>query len=79
MAALVILGASTSVFALDSKSPAEIMASITGKSVETLSQERENGKTNGTLAKEAGELDEFKVQILEKKKERSLLPLVSSS
>lgn len=51
------------------KTPAEIAAGLTGKSVEELNQERANGKTYGTIANEAGKLDEFKKQMLENKKE----------
>jgi len=48
--------------------PVDITAGLTGKSVEELRIERAAGKTYGTIAKEAGKLEEFKVQMLEQKK-----------
>jgi len=50
------------------KTPAEITASLTGKSVEQVISERVAGKTYRTIADEAGKLDEFKAQTLEQKK-----------
>jgi hypothetical protein len=52
-------------------SPAEAFAALTGKTVESVIEERqETGKTYGTLAQEAGVLDEFKSAVLELKKDR---------
>lgn len=48
--------------------PAEILSNLTGKSVESLYEEIEAGKTFGELAKEADKLDEFKSLNLEQKK-----------
>lgn len=48
--------------------PADIAASLTGKTVEEVTKERAAGKTYGTIAKEAGKFDEFKAQTLEQKK-----------
>lgn len=50
------------------KTPAEITSELTGKTVEELSSERAVGKTYGTIANEAGKLEEFKAQMLEQKK-----------
>ena len=50
--------------------PAEAVAGLTGKSVESIIAEKaETGKTYGTLAKEAGKLEEFKAENLEMKKD----------
>ncbi|MFA7079242.1 MAG: DUF2680 domain-containing protein [Syntrophomonas sp.] len=62
------LGASGVAYAATTQTPAEIAAGLTGKSVEALYQERAAGKTYGTIANEAGKLDEFKSQMLEQKK-----------
>lgn len=49
--------------------PAEAVAGLTGKSVESIIAEKaETGKTYGTIAKEAGKLEEFKAENLEMKK-----------
>jgi len=48
--------------------PAEVLASLTGKTVETVVAEKiETGKTYGTLANEAGKLTEFKAEATEVK------------
>lgn len=50
--------------------PAEAAAGLTGKTVESVIEEKtETGKTYGTIAKEAGKLTEFKNEILEMKKD----------
>ncbi len=50
------------------KTPAEAAAGITGRTVESVIAERvETGKTYGTIASEAGKLDEFKAEVLEMK------------
>ncbi len=49
--------------------PAEALAGITGRTVESLVEERkESNKTYGTIAQEEGKLDEFKLEVLEMKK-----------
>ncbi|HEX3028708.1 MAG TPA: DUF2680 domain-containing protein [Clostridia bacterium] len=64
-----ILGTAGAVYAATTaKTPAEIVSGLTGKSVEDLNKERASGKKYGTIAKEAGKLDEFKAQMLEQKK-----------
>ncbi|MBU3190832.1 hypothetical protein K9O30_16370 [Clostridium bowmanii] len=50
------------------KSPADITAGLTGKTVEEVAKERTSGKTYGTIASEAGKLDEFKAESLKQKK-----------
>lgn len=60
----------TAFAASDYSTPAELLAAITGRSVESLVEERqEEDKTYGTIASEAGKLDEFKSGILEIKKD----------
>lgn len=50
--------------------PAEAVAGLTGRTVESVVAEKtETGKTYGTIASEADVLDEFKVETLEMKKE----------
>ena len=63
-----VLGTAGAAFAATAKTPVEIAAGLTGKTVEDLYKERAAGKTYGTIAKDAGKLDEFKVQMLEQKK-----------
>ncbi len=50
------------------QTPADIVAGLTGKSVEALAAERAAGKTYGTIASEAGKLEEFKTQMFAQKK-----------
>lgn len=50
--------------------PADIVAELTGRAVSSVIQERfETGKTFGTIAAEAGKLDEFKSEMLDTKEE----------
>jgi len=65
---IAVLGAASAVYAATTQTPADIAAGLTGKSVETLNQERSEGKTYGAIANEAGKLEEFKTQMLEQKK-----------
>lgn len=55
-------------YAVTTKTPADITASLTGKSIEEVTTEHNEGKTYGTIANDAGKLDEFKTQMLEQKK-----------
>lgn len=49
--------------------PAEAAAGLTGRTLESVTEEKvENGKSYGTIADEAGKLDEFKAEMLEMKK-----------
>lgn len=51
--------------------PAEAVAGITGRTVESVTGERaESDKTYGSIASDAGKLDEFKAEMLEMKKDR---------
>ncbi len=65
---IVVLGTVGVAYAATSKTPAQIVAGLTGKSVEDLNKECAEGKTYGTIANEAGKLDEFKSQMLEQRK-----------
>ena len=50
--------------------PAEAVAGLTGREVQSVIDERtQTGKTYGSIANEAGALDEFKVEMLEMKKD----------
>ncbi|HEX3032500.1 MAG TPA: DUF2680 domain-containing protein, partial [Bacillota bacterium] len=50
------------------QTPAQIAASLTGKTLAAVNEERAGGKAYGTIAKEAGKLTEFQAQVLEQKK-----------
>lgn len=59
----------TAMAATGYKTPAEIVAGLTGRTTDSVTTERtESGKTYGTIANEAGVLDQFKSQMLEQKK-----------
>lgn len=70
---MVILGivsmlsiSSATALAAGSQTPADLAASLTGRDVEDVIQERvETGKTFGAIAAEGGKLEEFKQKILE--------------
>ena len=52
------------------KTPAQAVAGLTGKTEESvITQKVETGKTYGTLASEAGKLEEFKDEMLEIRKD----------
>ncbi|MFA6309237.1 MAG: hypothetical protein WC677_05790 [Clostridia bacterium] len=52
------------------KTPAKVVAEITGRTVENVVAEKiEKKVTYGTIAKDAGKLEEFKEKVLEAKKE----------
>ncbi|MCR4436049.1 MAG: DUF2680 domain-containing protein [Clostridiales bacterium] len=63
-----LLGTAGAVYAATAKTPAEIVSELTGKAVEDIYKERAAGKTYGTIANDAGKLEEFKAQMLEQKK-----------
>ena len=71
MSLVVVSVLSTSVVfgVVAAKSPADIVSGLTGKSVEEVTKERADGKTYGTIATEAGKLEEFKTEMLKQKKE----------
>lgn len=63
-----IVAAAGAVYAAGIKTPAETVSELTGKSLEDVQQERQSGKTHGTIASENGKLEDFKKQMLESKK-----------
>lgn len=70
-ASIIVIGAmSVTAFAASYRTPAEAVAALTGKTVDSVIAERaETGKTYGTIAKDAGKLDEFKASALQIKKD----------
>ncbi len=69
--AVLVLGlASVSFAATDWKSPAEILAGLTGKSIEVVQQARSEGTPYGAQAAEADKLDAFRSERLEQLKDR---------
>lgn len=69
-ALVVVLGVAGVAYAADYKTPADIAAAVTGKSITDVNAERAEGKSYGTIANEAEKLDEFKAQLLEQRKAR---------
>ncbi|MDF2838473.1 MAG: hypothetical protein K0S60_176 [Evtepia sp.] len=70
LAVLVVSAMSVTALAASYKTPAEVVAGLTGKTVDSVIEERnDSGNTYGTIANDAGKLDEFKSQMLEQKKE----------
>lgn len=64
-------GAVTAFAASQYATPAEAVAGLTGREVQSVIDERtETGKSYGTIANEAGILDEFKPEMLETKKNK---------
>jgi hypothetical protein len=63
-----MLGAAGAAYAATAKTPAEIASEVTGKAPADVAAEREQGKTYGAIADEAGKLEEFKTQMLEQRK-----------
>ncbi|WP_051196264.1 hypothetical protein [Clostridium cadaveris] len=71
MAGVIGVTSITALAATSYNSPAEVVAGLTGRSVESIRDERkETGKTCGTIAKEAGVIEEFKSAKLEVVRER---------
>lgn len=62
--AIGILGAGAVAYAAGHNSPAEIVADLTGESVESVMAERAAGKTYGAMADDAGFWVEFKEKML---------------
>lgn len=61
----------TAFAASEYKTPAELVAGITGRTKESVIEERtDTGKTFGAMAAEAGKLEEFRAEVLEAKKAR---------
>lgn len=68
----------TSFAAAKYQTPAEVAAGVTGQTVESVTAQRQSsGKTYGSIAAEAGKLDEFKAANIDVKKDR-LSALVES-
>lgn len=67
MTAIMLATTTGTVFAAtEYSSPAEIVAQPTGRTVESIISEKvEAGKTLGSIAYEAGKLDEFRAEMLE--------------
>lgn len=65
-----VLGAGAVAYAAGASTPAEIVADLTGQSVESVQSQRSAGSSYGALAEKAGVLPEFKEQVLGLKKER---------
>ncbi len=66
---LTLAATSVTAFAAAYGSPADVVAGLTGKTVESvIAERRETNKTYGAIADEAGKLEEFKDKILEAKK-----------
>jgi len=63
-----VAGVAGASYATGSTTPAGIVSTLTGKSLEQVTVERAAGKTYGAIAIEAGKLDEFKAENLEQKK-----------
>ena len=69
--AVIMVGAVSAAFAATEwKTPADILAGITGKSVEEIQARRQEGAPYGAQALEAGELEAFKAARSEFMKER---------
>ena len=68
---MMVGAASVTAFASSSYStPSEAVAGLTGRAVEDVTAERyETGKTYGTIAKDAGKLEEFQAEMLQIKKD----------
>ncbi len=64
-AAIGILSISGAVYADILKTPASLAAELTGKTVTEVTEARLEGKTYGTQAKDAGQLEEFQNQMIE--------------
>lgn len=66
-----IAATSVTAFAASAYStPADAVAGITGRTEESIiSEKQESGKTYGTIAAEAGKLEEFQAEMLELRKE----------
>lgn len=70
MLVLVLSATSVTAFAAVYKTPAEAAAGITGKAQEAVVAERQSGKSYGSIASEAGKLEEFQRAMLDIFRER---------
>ncbi len=71
ISAAVLAATSLTAFAAAYATPAEAVAALTGRTVDSVVEERtETNKTYGEIAAEAGVLDSYRDEVLEIKKER---------
>lgn len=63
-----VVGVAGASYAAGATTPAGIVSALTGQSIEQVTSERVAGKTYGTIANDAGKLEEFQGQMLEQKK-----------
>jgi hypothetical protein len=68
LAVVTVLSTGVVFAAVATKTPAEVTAGLTGKTIEEVTKDRTSGKTYGTIAEEAGKLEEFKTETLQQKK-----------
>ncbi|MCB2313230.1 hypothetical protein LGL55_18520 [Clostridium tagluense] len=68
IAVVSVLSSSMVFAAVTTKTPADILAGLTGKTVDQVTKDKAAGKTYGAMAGEAGKLDEFKIESLKQKK-----------
>ena len=64
---LALLTVSVVVFAASVKSPGEILSGLTGQSQEALAEKKAEGETYGTMAANAGVLEQFRAGMLERR------------
>lgn len=69
VAAIGVLGAAGTAFAAASQSPVQILADLTGRTIQEVYDERAYGKTLAFIADEEGKLEDFQKEMLELKKE----------
>lgn len=68
---IMVVGAVAAFAASQYSTPAEALAGLTGREVQAVVDERmQEGKTFGSMAKDAGVLDEFKAEMLQVKKNK---------
>ena len=63
-----VVGVAGASYATGTTTQAGLVSGLTGQSLEDVTTQRASGKTYGTIAQEAGKLDEFQAQSLEQKK-----------
>ena len=63
-----VIGLGSFAYASDFSTPADITSELTGKTVESIREEREAGKTYGQMAKDAGKQEEFKTKMIANRK-----------
>ena len=68
IAVVSVLSSSMVFAAVTTKTPADILAGLTGKTMQQVTKDKAAGKTYGAMAGEAGKLDEFKIESLKQKK-----------